>query len=56
MTRMWVFTANVGWWKAHGWKELLGKRVNQGVEEVLLEHEEDIDVEKAFYGEEEEED
>ncbi len=54
MTRMWVFTANAGWWKAHGWKELSGRRVNQGVEEVQLEHEVDIDVEEALYGEREE--
>lgn len=47
MTQMWITAGTEGWWKAHGWKEL--RRADaQGVEEVLMEHEEDIDAEQAF--------
>ncbi len=53
MTRMWAFEGTEGWWKAHGWKEL-GHHLHAGVFMVLLEHEESVDVERALYGEEEE--
>ena len=51
MTRMWAPAGTEGWWKAHGWKELCRVLRNTDFEEVLLEHEEDVDVEEAFYGE-----
>lgn len=51
MTQMWITAGTEGWWKAHGWKELR-RAVSQGVEEILMEHEESIDAERAFYGEE----
>jgi len=43
MTQMWITAGTEDWWKAHGWKELR-RVVSQGVEEVLMEHEEDIDL------------
>ncbi len=50
MTKMWTPAGTEGWWKAFGWKELC-RAWREGVEEVLLEHEEDVDVEEALYGE-----
>jgi len=55
MTKMWAPAGTEGWWKAHGWKEIC-RVLRQDVEEVLLEHEEDVDVEEAFYGEKADED
>ncbi len=38
MTKMWTTAGLEGWFKAYGWKELR-RELRQGVEEVLLEHE-----------------
>lgn len=43
MTQMWVTAGAEGWWKAYGWKELR-RAMSQGVEEVLMEHEETIEL------------
>ena len=48
MTRMWEFASHVGWRKAHGWIELRRETCPDGVVMVLMQHDETIDVEKAF--------
>ena len=37
MTKMWTTAGLEGWWKAYGWREIR-RELHQGVEEVLLEH------------------
>lgn len=49
MTRMWVVEGTEGYWKAYGWEELR-RELRQGVSQVLLEHEETIDAERALEG------